>query len=239
MTATYRPEYQPATGTIIEAFVEEIEALGGTVPDVYDDGQRLAARAVLPPSADVRPGDSVRAGVAVRVMGTEIAVHPYTFRKVCSNGAIAGHALETRRLERIAAADVFAPTYEVSVAMTDFALAVQACASEETFSRVAIEMRTAAEIEADIAIHFLPYVSTMAPNVATHVLPLIFRRFAEDRDMTLFGLMNAVTSVARDTRDPETRWRLEELGGSMPARVVATRKVVGPAAAVSEVVALG
>ncbi len=27
--------------------------------------------------------------------------------------------------------------------------------------------------------------------------------------------MNAVTSVARDTRDPVTRWRLEELGGQI------------------------
>jgi hypothetical protein len=29
--------------------------------------------------------------------------------------------------------------------------------------------------------------------------------------------MNAVTSVARDTRDPEARWTLETIGGSMPA----------------------
>ena len=219
MTTTYRPEYQPATGTIIEAFVDAIEALGGTVPDVYDDGLRLCARAVLPPNVDVRPGDAIRAGVAIRVMGPEIAIHPYTFRKVCSNGAIAGQALETRRLERIATADVFAPTYEVSVVMTDFALAVQACASEDAFTRVADEMRSAAEIEADIAIQFLPYLSSM-PALAAHVVPLIFQRFAAGRDMTLFGLMNAVTSVARDTRDPDARWRLEELGGSMPARVL-------------------
>lgn len=231
MTTTYRPEYQPATGTIIEAFVEEIEALGGTVPDVYDDGLRLCARAVLPPSADVRPGDAIRAGVAVRVMGADISVHPYTFRKVCSNGAIAGHALETRRLERIAAADVFAPTYEVSVVMTDFALAVQACASEEAFTRAADEMRTAAEIEADIAIQFLPYLSSMPSSMTAHVVPMIFQRFAAGRDMTLFGLVNAVTSVARDTRDPDVRWRLEELGGSMPARVLAAPKIGSPAAA--------
>jgi len=32
--------------------------------------------------------------------------------------------------------------------------------------------------------------------------------------------MNAVTSVARDTRDPELRWRLEELGGGIPAMLV-------------------
>jgi hypothetical protein len=29
--------------------------------------------------------------------------------------------------------------------------------------------------------------------------------------------MNAVTSTARDTRDPEVRWRLEELGAQVPA----------------------
>jgi hypothetical protein len=231
MTTTSRPEYLPTTGTIIEAFVEEIEALGGTVPDVYNDGQRLCARAVLPPSTDVRPGDVVRGGVAVRVAGTEISVHPYTFRKICSNGAIAGHALETRRLGRVVSGDVFASSYEASVVMTDFALAVQACASEDAFTRVAAEMRTAAEIEADVALQFLPYLSTLPPHMTSHVVPLIFRRFAADRDSTVFGLMNAVTSVARDTRDPETRWRLEELGGSMAARVVSIPKLVAPAVA--------
>ena len=231
MTTTYRPEYQPATGTLVEAFIEEIETLGGTVPDVYDDGQRLCARGVLPPSTDVRPGDTIRAGVAVRVAGTEISVHPYTFRKVCSNGAIAAHALETRRLERIASADVFAPSYEVSVVMTDFALAVQACATEDAFTRMANEMRSATEIEADIALQFLPYLSSMPAHMTAHVVPLVFQRFAADRDRTLFGLMNVVTSVARDTRDPDARWRLEELGGSMPARVLAAPKIGSPASA--------
>ena len=36
--------------------------------------------------------------------------------------------------------------------------------------------------------------------------------------------MNAVTSLVRDTRDPEVRWRLEELGGGIPALVAPTRK---------------
>jgi hypothetical protein len=42
--------------------------------------------------------------------------------------------------------------------------------------------------------------------------------------------MNAVTSVARDTRDPETRWRLEELGGAIAARLPRAPKAA-PAAA--------
>ena len=31
--------------------------------------------------------------------------------------------------------------------------------------------------------------------------------------------MNAVTSVARDTREPELRWRLEELAGGIAAHI--------------------
>ena len=228
MATTYRPEYQPATGTILEAFIEEIEALGGSVPDIYDDGQRLCARAILQSSSDVRPGDAIRGGVAVRAIGTEIAVHPYTFRKICSNGAIAAHALETRRLDRVESSEVFAPSYEVSVALTDFRLAVKACASPDVFVRVRDEMRSAAEVEADVALQFLPYVSTLPSHMVSSVVPLIFQRFAADRDRTLFGLMNAVTAVARGIRDPEAKWRLEELGGSMPARLVGLPKTVSP-----------
>jgi transposase len=42
----------------------------------------------------------------------------------------------------------------------------------------------------------------------------------------LFSLMNAVTSLARDERDPELRWRLEELGGAVPS-LQALRKPPG------------
>jgi hypothetical protein len=42
--------------------------------------------------------------------------------------------------------------------------------------------------------------------------------------------MNAITSLARDTRDPERRWRLEELGGGMLALIHRQRKS-GPSGA--------
>ena len=47
----------------------------------------------------------------------------------------------------------------------------------------------------------------------------IYDRFTQSGDLTSFGLMNALTSVARDEPDPEQRWRLEELGGAVPARL--------------------
>ena len=49
---------------------------------------------------------------------------------------------------------------------------------------------------------------------------MILGRFTTEGDTSRFGLMNAVTSVARDTRDPELRWSLEKLGGGIPAAIL-------------------
>ena len=52
--------------------------------------------------------------------------------------------------------------------------------------------------------------------------------FISGSDRNRFGLMNAVTSVARDTRDPDARWRLEELGGGIGARLRPRRPAPTP-----------
>jgi hypothetical protein len=43
----------------------------------------------------------------------------------------------------------------------------------------------------------------------------------------MFGLVNAVTSVARDQKDPQVRWRLEELGGGILAMRFPSDKLGG------------
>jgi len=226
MTTTGRPTYVPSTSDISRAFADEITSLGGTVPDVYDDGERMFARGVLPADAEVRPGDHIRGGVALRVAGPQIQVHPYTFRQVCSNGAIAAQALESRRLERIEAAEVAAPTSDTGVVMIDLRLAVRACAAPEAFAVTTRQMRSATEVEADLALNLLPVLARMPGGMHQRWLSQILRRFSTDEDRSVFGLMNAVTSVARDVRDQDARWRLEELGGTIPARLVLKPKVV-------------
>jgi hypothetical protein len=59
----------------------------------------------------------------------------------------------------------------------------------------------------------------------------ILKRFSVGREQTRFGLMNAVTSVARDTSDPDARWRLEELGGAIGALILPKRPTPSPARA--------
>ncbi len=226
---TDRPKYLPATSDIHQAFAGEIESLGGTVTHAYDDGQRLFARAVLSANADIRPGDRVRGGVAVRAGGSFVEVFPYTFRQVCSNGAIAAQALEGRRLERVEGTEVIVPAYDIAVMFTDLRLAVRACAAPEAFETTTRQMRSATETEADFTLNLLPFLAQLPGAMARHWLPRILHRFTADGDRSVFGMMNAVTAVARDVRDEETRWRLEELGGSIPARLTPKPKAMPPA----------
>jgi hypothetical protein len=219
MTVTHA-EYLPTSQDLLDAFSEEIATAGGTVSGALDDGQRLIARAVLPVSSEIRVGDQVNAGVAIRAMANEIVVHPYTLRQVCTNGAIVVQALESQRFERVHAETTWSLSYEASMVLTQVRDAVRSCATPEAFATIVGDMRLATSTDGEMAIHLLvqsKYFADDAARIASY-LEIIDRYRAGD-DRSAFGLMNAVTSLARDSRDPESRWSLEQLGGSIPALV--------------------
>src|SRR5260370_13501237 len=60
-------------------------------------------------------------------------------------------------------------------------------------------------------------LARLSLRLAAQVAGTILERFSQAGDRSRFGLMNSVTSVARDTADPEVRWRLEEMGGGICA----------------------
>jgi len=66
-----------------------------------------------------------------------------------------------------------------------------------------------------MAITQLASLSRLPEELRGRMLEEVMRRLFKGGDLTAFGLMNAVTSLARDTQDPDTRWRLEELGGGL------------------------
>jgi hypothetical protein len=111
--------------------------------------------------------------------------------------------------------------FDATVALRE---AVRVCCHEDAFATVAGQMRAAREQEADFALNLMPWLANLPANVRPELLELIMDRFVADADSSRFGLMNAVTAVARDRRDPELRWRLEEFGGGLA--VVATRSPV-------------
>lgn len=210
-------EYQPTVVDIREAFEAEVTAIGGAVSDAYAEGSQLFLRSILPARTDVRPGDQMRAGVALRASGPQVLVHPYTFRQVCSNGAILAHAVQTRRVERVEESDL---PWIGAERLEEVRQAVRACAAPEAFFAASQQMRTAAEVEAEQLIMSVTFEVTHYPrHMASGLVRQILRRFSDDQDRSAFGLMNAITATARDTRDPDLRWRLEELGGGVLARL--------------------
>jgi hypothetical protein len=218
------------TREINEIFANEVEAAGGRMSDVFDDGARIFLRAVLVGEKEIQPGDRVQGGVAVRATSDEIWVHPYLFREVCSNGAIRAHAIETREIRRLD----FSTDEQAEVAGA-LCEAIRACCCDEAFAHGAADMRSARESsEVDVALSMMPLFARLAQGAGSKaVISFIIDRFFADRDKSRFGLMNAVTSVARDTRDPEVRWRLEEFGGGIAAVVANPNR--GPARARAQV----
>jgi hypothetical protein len=198
------------TAGILAAFTEEIEAKGGTVTDTFDDGTRLFTRSVLSRTAEVTRGDRLQAGVALRAVGGEVWLHPYVFRQVCRNGAIVAQALQTRHLTEL-------HLREPEEAAEDVREAVGACCAEEAFTMAAGQMRSAREAQADLALNLIAWARHFPGGPGNPVIRQVMDRFFRDGDSSVFGLMNAVTAVARDTRDPQVRWDLEEFGGGIPA----------------------
>jgi hypothetical protein len=196
------------TAEIRAVFAEEIAAAGGAVSDTFDDGARLFTRSILPQVREIRKADQLQGGVALRASGQDVWIHPYVFRLVCRNGAIMAHAVQTRHVE----GHEFTTPEEAGVGVR---LAVQASCAEDAFTVAAEEMRSACDAEADIALNLLPLLSRLPAEVGNDMVRAIMERFVQEVDRSRFALMNAVTSVARDTPDPEIRWHLEELGGGI------------------------
>ena len=206
--------YFPTTSEIALAFADEISALGGSVSDSYDDGSRLFVRAQLSAEREVCPGDVVRAGVALRAVGPIVSVHPYTYRKICSNGAIAAQvtgAREIRRVEFASAAEF------VAAAIDEIRLTVRQCAQPDVCEKVVGNMAFARYVLAETMIQTLPILERVPADHREHIIAMLAHEFNEANDDTYYGVMNAITAVARDTIDVETKWQLEEFGGSIPS----------------------
>ena len=95
--------------------------------------------------------------------------------------------------------------------------AMRACAAAEVFDHAIRQVRSATTTEVSSDVSTLLLFSSLWRTIPADLQDDIVETFLEDDDRSAFGLMNAVTSVARDQDDPEVRWQLEELGGGVPA----------------------
>lgn len=201
-------QYGFSIAAVKEIFLEEVLSAGGRMNECHEDHSRLFMRSVLPATALIRSNDPVQAGIALKAVEHEVWVHPYVFRKVCCNGAIVAHAVESEHLDGL-------NYYCDDVARDRVRQAVRGCCGAEAFQVAARQMRSATEREADTLLNLATMLTRFRFDQPNHLAQLILQRLIDVGDTTRFGLLNAVTSAARDTGDPELRWRLEEFGGSI------------------------
>jgi hypothetical protein len=148
-----------------------------------DDGACFVSLFDRNQAKNVKQGDLVHAGVALlRSPATGLVVMPRVFRKVCSNGAVL--ELGSRTGAAIDADEVPA--------------AIQACLGADVFSAAVQRFRSAANVVVEDVEAFL------GMGLATPRAELR-RHFAASGDRTLFGLVNAATSLAHDVADPVQR----------------------------------
>ena len=148
------------TARVLAVFAEEVRARRGEVTQTFDDGKRLFSRAVLPHVAEVGPGDRIRGGVAIKATGDGVWLYPYTFRRICSNGAIAARTLEERP---IADPHLQQPELVLEAVRST----VEACCKAEVFTRAVGEMRKGREAAAtDLLLLILPLLSRSSDLVS-------------------------------------------------------------------------
>lgn len=218
LNSAWRPDAKELRGI----FAEEVSRGGGKVQDVFDDGRLLFLRATVERlSGEVRPGDAVRGGVALRTRGADVLVLPYTYRLVCRNGAILARANGIQAVRR---QEAWAPGESVAEAIEAVREAIRASLAPGAFGKGLEGMRAAADVETDRLLNAAALISRIGVSMGSQLLAQVLGAFRNQEENTLFGLMNAITSTARDARDPETRWRLEELGGALAG----ARLVPGP-----------
>ena len=203
-----------APSEIAAVFAEEIKTVGGNVSDVFEDEGLIFARSVLPEFTEVAPRDRVQPGVAIRATDADILVHPYIFRLVSApTGAImVSRALHSRHLVR---EGWFLDDQAESDLETTLRVAIRQCCQREAYTAPIGKLRSAADTAADMAITFSAFMSTHRGAISRTAMRDILLRYGQSHDRSKYGLINAITSVARDTRDPKMKWRLEELGGEI------------------------
>lgn len=203
-----------STAGITAAFIEGIVAEGGKLRDTYDDGRYLYLRSVLPFRFKVAARDKMHAGLALKSTGTELWLHPYLYRLVCRNGLIAASTMQSMRMDY----DEFPEGKEGADELAfELPRAIRNCAREDFFREAARRLREARDVptdwRTDRELKLLSMISGHPGSAPSRrLLNELRRRFEEHEERSIYGLVNATTSLARDVRDPALKWQLEVMG---------------------------
>jgi len=173
-------------------------------------------------TASVRADDIVYGGLILRnseVGASAFRVEPFILRKVCSNGLILEYSLKKVHLRRqtleIGEIDWSDETRELE----DKALwskvrdIIRATFNREVFESWIERLKESTEVKVENPIKAVNNIVKIA-GLSEERKQKLLMHFSEP---TKYGLINAVTNLARETKNIDEQIRLEELGGKILA----------------------
>ena len=186
---------------------------------------RMYMKAVNPRvQAEVSPGDIVQAGVIISNsevgLGSE-SVQPLVYRLVCKNGMIVNEAATKRNhIGRVNSGDENFQLYSAETLEADdhaFLLkvrdTVEAAITEAKFSNVVGMMREAKEAQMNTAdVPAIVKLTSKSFGITENEQPGILQHLIEGKDLTLYGLSNAVTRYSQDVGNYDRATLLEGIG---------------------------
>ena len=222
-----RLDLQPSISAVSDLALSEAGRFAGVVTEEFADKQRFYCRFLLPASDSVCSGDIVRAGIAVNVEGDRFVAYPYIHRRVCRNGAIRVQDAPGFSAMRLG---VGARDDEIVSVSEEMRQAIRNAAHPDMFVEFRKRFQSAAQTRADRFLNMLPRLSRQRARRRKVTERAILSEFERVGDESLYGLINAITATARDTRDQRVKWQLECLAGDMaylvrlPRNLMATKK---------------
>jgi hypothetical protein len=182
--------------------------------------------------AEVVPGDIVQAGIIIsnsEVGQGSVSIQPLVYRLVCSNGMVVNDAkarkYHTGRINTLE--ENFQLYSEETLAAEDHAFVkkiedtVKAVVDKARFAQVIDLMRNATEAKMNTAdVPKLVKLASKDFGIKDEESTGILQHLIEGKDLTLYGLSNAVTRHSQDVENYDRATQLESIGYkilSMPA----------------------
>lgn len=202
----------------------------GEMPDVefvscQITDSRMYVKAVNPHlSAEVAPGDTVKAGVVIsnsEVGLGSVSVQPLVYREQDGTGIVVGEAT-TKRIHRgrvnsaeehfmLASQEVL--TDADRTFLTELQETVRSAIDDDRFSQIVTLMQTARELAMNTAdIPAVVHTASRDFGITDAEQTGVLRRLIESEDMSLYGLVNAVTRHSQDIESYDRATDLEGIG---------------------------
>lgn len=223
-------KYRPLDSyDLLEATLPEIIKAGCQIESAEVTERRLYVQAWSPRiTGEVKKGDVVQAGIILsnsEVGSGSLSIQPLVFRLSCTNGMVMpDYGLKRRHVGRghggsedqPGASEFFTDETRKADDRALFLKArdtVRGVLSESGFKKVLDKMRGAASDESTVDPVKLVERAAKRYDLSETESGSVMRHLTEGGDLTRWGLLNAVTRTAQDSKDYDRAVELERTGG--------------------------